>query len=167
VRKKFPEARFRIIGSPLFGEDAYERELHEQVRTLGLESHVEFPGFTQDVPAAMRAMTIAVHASTSGEPFGQVVIEAMAAGRPVVATNGGGIPEIVQDGLTGILVPMNDAPAMAAAILRLLENPAEAARMGQQGRQRVIDHFTIEHTARKVEAVYRTVSGVDNLLSSR
>jgi glycosyltransferase involved in cell wall biosynthesis len=81
----------------------------------------------------------------------------MAAGKPVVATNGGGVPEIVRDGETGYLVPMGDADAMAQAMTRLLENPALAARMGEQGRLRVRDHFTIQATARRVEKLYEDV----------
>jgi glycosyltransferase involved in cell wall biosynthesis len=154
VRRRFPAARFRIVGTPLFGEEDYEREIRELTAQLGLAEVLEFAGFSHDVPATMRGFSVAVHASITGEPFGQVVIEAMAAGRPVVATNGGGIPEIVEDGLTGYLVPMDDAPAMADAICRLLADPAAAAEMGRRGRQRVIDRFTIEHTARRVEAVY-------------
>jgi glycosyltransferase involved in cell wall biosynthesis len=78
----------------------------------------------------------------------------MAAGKPVVATNGGGVPEIVENGKTGILVPMGDVQAMADAICRILAEPALAAGMGSRGRQRVADHFTVQQTARRVEAVY-------------
>ncbi len=155
VHAVYPATRFTIVGTPLFGEEAYERELRELTQSLGLAEVVDFAGFTHDVPGTMRSLTILVHASTTGEPFGQVIIEAMAAGTPVVATDGGGVPEIVQDGMTGLLVPMSDVEAMVGAIQRLLADPAEAARMGARGRQRVLDHFTIGHTARKVEAVYR------------
>ena len=78
----------------------------------------------------------------------------MAAGKPVVATNGGGIPEIVRDGETGILVPMSDPVAMADALIRLLSEPSLGAAMGKAGHQRVLDHFTARHTARKVEEIY-------------
>lgn len=99
-------------------------------------------------------MDILVHASTTGEPFGQVVVEGMAAAKPVVATNGGGVPEIVPDKVTGLLVPMGDAPAMAAAIIEVLSNPTLAQAMGEAGYNRVREHFTIEITARRVETVY-------------
>ena len=85
----------------------------------------------------------------------------MAAGKPIVATSGGGVPEIVQDGDTGILVPMGDSHAMAAAISQLLANPVLAKAMGCRGRKRVLDQFTVGHTARKVENVY------DSILSSQ
>jgi glycosyltransferase involved in cell wall biosynthesis len=121
---------------------------------LGIGNVVEFTGFRADIRQAISELGVVVHASTIGEPFGQVIIEGMAAGKPVVATNGGGVPEIVQDGKTGILVPMGDASAMAEAICRICADPILARTMGSSGKQRVAEHFTIEQTARKVESVY-------------
>ena len=154
VHKRFPRARFQIIGSAMFGEEAYEAEIRQLCVTLGLEECVEFTGFRTDVPALIAQLDILVHASTTGEPFGQVVVEGMMAGKPVVATDGGGVPEIVEDGVTGWLAPMGESAPMAEAILRLLEDPEEAAAMGAAGRQRVLEHFTIELTARRVQEVY-------------
>jgi glycosyltransferase involved in cell wall biosynthesis len=127
---------------------------------MKLTEVVHFAGFVKDVPARIAQLDIVVHASTTGEPFGQVIIEGMAQQKPVVATNGGGVPEIVEDGVTGMLVPMGDAPAIAKAVEYLLENPQSAKAMGVQGRKRVLADFTIQTTARKVEAVYRQVLGV-------
>jgi len=124
ILNEFPDARVQIIGAPLFSEFEYESELKQLTRALQLEARVEFTGFVHDVQAAIDQLQIVVHASTVGEPFGQVVIEGMAAGRPVIATNGGGIPEIVVDQVTGLLVPMNDARALAVGIASLLRNPA-------------------------------------------
>ncbi len=154
IHQQFPEARFQIIGSAMFGEEAYEAKVRQLCKTLELTECVEFTGFRKDVPAMIEQLDVLVHASTIGEPFGQVVVEGMVAGKPVVATNGGGVPEIVQEGVTGWLVPMGESAPMAEAILRLLRDPEGAARMGAAGRQRVLDHFTIELTARRVEAVY-------------
>lgn len=154
VARKHPDCQFHIVGAALFGEEAYERELRSLVESLGLERQIEFTGFRTDVTDLMRLFDIVVHASTTGEPFGQVVIEAMAASKPVVATNGGGIPEIVEDGVTGTLVPMGDVPAMASAILGLIENPESAKQMGMAGRERVEKFFTIEKTVRKMEDVF-------------
>lgn len=159
VLRRFPRARFQIVGSALFNEGAYEREIRELVDTLGVAGSVEFLGFRDDVSAVIAGFDVLVHASTSGEPFGQVVIEGMAASKPVVATDGGGIPEIVVDGVTGLLVPMGDAPSMAAAICRLLEDRPLATRMGQLGRQRVLDRFTIDTTTTRVESVYQKLLG--------
>jgi glycosyltransferase involved in cell wall biosynthesis len=157
VLQRFPSARFQLIGSPLFGEDDYERQLREQVKKLGIQGSVEFCGFCTDVGERITRLDLLVHASITGEPFGQVVVEGMAAGKAVVATNGGGIPEIVVDGETGILVPMGDVQLMAAAICDLLADPARRRKMGEMGRKRVLHHFTIDAVARNVERVYDEV----------
>ena len=154
VTRRFPGAKFLIIGAALFGEDEYEREVRQLARQLGLENVVQFTGFCTDVKQAISELDLVVHASTKGEPFGQVIVEGMAAGKPVVATNGGGVPEIVQDGMTGILVPMGDVPAMEEAICRICADPVSARIMGSNGKKRIAEHFTIEQTARKVESVY-------------
>jgi len=156
VRQRFPNASFQIIGSALFQEQDYEREVQALATALDLDDCVEFTGFRDDVPALISRLDVLVHASTTGEPFGQVIVEGMAAGKPVVATDGG-VPEIVVNGQTGILVPMNAADPMAEAILSLLVDPAAARRMGHLGRQRVIEHFTVDLTARRIEAVYTQV----------
>jgi glycosyltransferase involved in cell wall biosynthesis len=96
-----------------------------------------------------------VHASPTPEPFGQVVVEAMALGTPVVATDAGGIPEIVIDDECGFLVPPGDAPALAEKICALLENPEKARAMAIRGRERVAAHFTAERMARRFEQVYK------------
>lgn len=159
VHARFPEARFQIIGAALFGEQEYERELYQLVVANGIEASVEFLGFQKDVPPLIRALDILVHASVVGEPFGQVIVQGMACGKPVVATNGGGVPETVVDGQTGLLVPMGDEVAMAAAIEHLLSDPAAAAAMGEHGRKRVIERFTIEQSARRVTEVYEYIAG--------
>jgi glycosyltransferase involved in cell wall biosynthesis len=159
VVRRYPAVKFLIIGSALFGEDQYEREVRRLANQLGIGNVVEFTGFRPDIRQAISELGVVVHASTIGEPFGQVIIEGMAAGKPVVATNGGGVPEIVQDGRTGILVPMGDASAMAEAICRICADPVLAGTMGSRGKQRVAEHFTIEQTARKVESVYANILG--------
>ena len=154
ARRRFPDTRYWIIGAPLFGEYEYERSLHAMTEQLGMTDRIEFLGFRDDVARLMPQIDIVVHASTLGEPFGQVVIEGMAAGKPLVATDGGALPEIVIPGETGYLVAMGSAEEMASALERLLADPAQARAMGQAGRRRVERLFTIRQTARKMEAVY-------------
>ena len=163
VRVSHPGVVFRIIGSPLFGEDEYARSLHRLCADLMLKDEVEFTGFVSDIHPAIDDLDILVHASTLPEPFGQVIIEGMAAGKPVVATNGGGVPEIVVDGETGFLVPMKDDQQMAEAICRLVERPELRARMGDRGRRRVEENFRIEITAEKVQGIFDDVlEEIDN-----
>ena len=157
VKERYPHARFQIIGAPLFGEEAYEAEVRELCSQLKLDENVEWLGFRTDVPQLIESMTILAHASKTGEPFGQVVVEAMMAKRPLVATNGGGVPEIVMDEQTGLLVPMNDAPAMADALLRLLDQPQWATELGRAGYKRAVENFTIAHTVAKIQRIYDDV----------
>jgi glycosyltransferase involved in cell wall biosynthesis len=154
VHAQFPNARFSIIGSALFGEDKYEAEVRRLPSELGIDHVVSFSGFVSDVQSAIANLDLIVHASTTGEPFGQVIIEGMAMGKPVVATNGGGVPEIVEDSKTGILVPMGDAAAMADAVCKLADDPVLARAMGRRGKKRVQEHFTLDQVARRIEAVY-------------
>lgn len=158
VHKQFPLARFRIIGAAMFQEMEYDREVRELARSLNLEDVVEFTGFRTDIPRQVASLDVLVHASITGEPFGQVVIEGMAASRPVVATAGGGVPEIIEDGISGLLAPMNDAPALAAAMMKLLSDPEFARKIGKGGRARVDSHFTIQQTARRMEQVFAELS---------
>lgn len=159
VRERFPRARFQIIGSALFDEAEYEQDLRALTVDLGLTEAVEFTGFRPDVDEMIARLDILIHASTTGEPFGQVVAEGMIAGKPVIATNGGGVPEIIEDGVSGMLVPMDDAPALAAAIIWLNDNPAKAQEIAKAGYRRIVDHFMISHTAGKVQKLYDELLG--------
>ncbi len=158
VNRTRPDVHFNIVGSVLFGEEAYETEIRQLVQKLGLEKVISFLGFRKDVPDLISKADLLVHASTSPEPFGQVVVQAMAAGKPVVATRGGGVVEIVAEYETGLLVPMGDADAMAAAILMILANPAQAAAMGTAGRQRYLKHFTIQTTIDSIQPLYESIA---------
>jgi len=157
VRRQFPKTKFQIIGSAMFGEESYEQEIRSLSRDLALGDCVEFTGFRSDVPRLVDKLDLLVHASTTGEPFGQVITEAMLAAKPVIATRGGGVPEIVQHGTTGLLVPMGDAGAMADAICALLSNPDLARAMGKAGRERALQHFTVERTVPRLEAIFHRV----------
>lgn len=151
------DAQFLIAGTAMFGEDSYVSDLHSQVDRLGLQGKVQFLGHVDPIDAFLPTVSILVHASTSPEPFGQVVIEGMAAGIPVVATDGGGVKETVVHGETGLLVPMGNAQALADALRMLIDRPELRAKLSTKGRQRVLRHFTASITARKVERVYREV----------
>ena len=154
IYKEFPEVRFEIIGSALFGEENYENSLRSLSTELGLDGCVEFCGFVREVQRHIAKLDVLVHASTIPEPFGQVIIEGMAAGKPVIASSGGGAMEIIVDGVSGLLVPMNDSNALAAAIKNLLGDAALRSQLGAGGRQRVQDSFRIEQTAAKMSQIY-------------
>ncbi|MDT7538000.1 MAG: hypothetical protein QOI82_1585 [Actinomycetota bacterium] len=127
--------RARLVGGVMFGETAYEKSLSELPRLLGIDSQVELRGFVDDVVAEFDALDVLVHCSTVPEPFGQVVIEGMARGLPVIAAAAGGPAEIVRDGVDGMLVPPGDVAGLAAAMSTLATDPKLRARLGEAARE--------------------------------
>jgi glycosyltransferase involved in cell wall biosynthesis len=159
VAAGLPEVRFMLVGDAIFGERSYVNDLKALTAARGLEDRMIFTGFVDDVEEVIASIDLLVHASVLPEPFGLVIIEAMAQGLPVVATRGGGVGEIVDDGETGILVPPRDAAAMAAAISTLLADPARARSMGEAGRKAVADRFDLRQKVREMEAEMTAVLG--------
>ena len=154
VRRRFPQARLVLPGltgdtSP-DGNGDYREYLVRLSAELGLEDAVSLPGFVpqSDMPEFYRAIDVLAHPSIE-EPFGLAVVEAMASERPVVAIDGGGIPEIIRDGRDGLLVPAEQPSAMAEAITQVLDEPSFAAQLGRAGRQRVIEAFTPKSKPRR------------------
>ena len=132
-------------------DKGFANELRLLATKLGIAKRVRFLGFREDVPQLMRLIDCVVHASTDPEPFGRVVVEGMLAGRPVIATRAGGIPEIIADGVNGILVTPGNSTELAAAITRLLADSVEAARLGEAGRARACELFSEERMLREIE----------------
>ena len=132
----------------------YLDKLHALVKSFQLEERIIFSGFRSDVPRIMSALDVVVHASSEPEPFGLVVIEGMAAGKPVVATAAGGVLDIIEDGVNGLLVPCKDSKAMAQAIIKILSDRDKAEQMGNAARQRILDNFTVEQQVTAVQKVY-------------
>ncbi len=158
VLKQIPGARFRIVGAPVSSEaTAYQRRIEQQVRDLELEEHVTFTGFVGDIPSIYADADLAVHAAIAGEPFGLVLIEAMAYGVPLIASDGGACPEVVEPGVSGILVPPGDAGRLAAEILRVLSDRELARRLAEGGFARASEHFDMARVARDVLEVYESV----------
>ncbi|HNS79497.1 MAG TPA: glycosyltransferase, partial [Syntrophorhabdus sp.] len=159
IFQQYPNARAFIVGSPSDGSHAYLNEVKSLVGSLGLDNKIIFTGFREDVPALMRMMDIIVHTSLTPEPFGRVIIEGMAMKKPIVATRAGGPLDIVSDGETGFLVPMNESEAMAERIVQLLSDATLSAAMGLRGRERIEKRFCKEVYAREIEKVYDQYAG--------
>jgi len=149
-------ARFVVIGETLFPEDAWRADaLRRRVKDAGCEDRIQFMGGRRDIPAVMRGLDVLVLASEA-EPCGRVLFEAMASGTAVVATNTGGTPEIVRDGVEGILIPPQNPEALADALGAVLADPRLRETLGRNGVARVRAEFTVErHVVRTVE-VYGT-----------
>ena len=136
--QEIPDARFIILG-----EGELREHLERQVREHHLEKHVLLPGFRPDVLGCIKGFDLFAMSSVT-EGLGTSLLDAMACSRAIVATRAGGIPEIVEDGENGLLVPPRDHAAMAHAIVRLLKDDALRRKMGEAGFARVQARFTVE-----------------------
>ena len=160
VVQQVPDARFVILGE---GElrDHLEKQVHEH----HLEKHVLLPGFRTDVLGCIKGFDLFVMSSIT-EGLGTSLLDAMACARPIVATRAGGIPEIVEDGVNGLLAPVRDHHALAEAIVRALKDPDLRRRLGEAGLARVNQRFTVERMVSETAEVYARVAGIINPLVS-
>ena len=142
------------------GNQTYVARLHSLVSELGLDEVVKFTGHRTDVQDIMKAADVVVCASSSPEPFGRVIIESMAVGTPVVATNAGGAPDIITDGENGILVSMKDSDALAKAMLRLSKDENFAQGLRSAALLTVTDRYTVRRHADQISDIYRSVLGL-------
>jgi glycosyltransferase involved in cell wall biosynthesis len=161
LRDRHPELRCLIVGGVHRQGAEYAERMRARIAAEGLGEQVILTGARRDVAACLDAMDVAIHASTNPEPFGRVLIEAMALERPLIAPREGGPLEIVVDGETGLLIPPRDPSALATAIDRLVADPDLRRRMGAAARARVDAVFDIRHHVRAIEAVF------DEMLAAR
>jgi glycosyltransferase involved in cell wall biosynthesis len=153
VAKLFPQARFLIVGNPPPHDESYKGSLVRHAARLGLSQRIIFTGFRLDVPEVLSDTAVSVLPSLS-EGLSNTLLESMAAGVPVVATDVGGNPEAVENGVTGLLVPPRDPDALARAVCLLLGNREMAAEMGNAGRERVAKRFSMDQMVRETETLY-------------
>jgi L-malate glycosyltransferase len=153
VVQEVPDARFVILG-----EGELREHLERQVREYRLEKHVLLPGFRTDVIGCIKGFDLFVMSSVT-EGLGTSLLDAMACGKPIVATDAGGIPEVVDHGVTGTVVPARDPRAMARAIVELLRDESRRQKMGQAGLARVKSGFTVERMVAATAKVYARAAG--------
>ena len=153
VAARVPDSVFLIVG-----DGANRSQLESKARALGLGSRMVFAGFRTDVPDLLPEASIVVLPSLS-EGLSNSLLEAMGAGIPVIAAKVGGNPEIVEDGVTGILVPAKDSSALASAMCTLLDDPELARQMGAAGMRRVAERFGVDRAVDEVEQLYEHLVG--------
>ena len=153
IRKVVPDIFCFIVGT---GEKKYTEKIKDMVGTKGLESCFAFVGFQADPLQYLAAFSVFVLPSII-EGFPIVLLEAMAMGKPVVASQVGGVPELVEDGVTGVLVPSGSSESLGKAIITLLRDPETQTRMGKSGKQRVKTLFSLRQSVGKIEELYRSV----------
>jgi glycosyltransferase involved in cell wall biosynthesis len=142
------------IGVVIAGDGDLRSTLEQQATALGIAERVRFTGFCHNILGLMQGFEVFVFPSYL-EGLGTAVLDAMALRKPVVATRAGGIPEMVQDGVTGLLVPPRDPEALAQAVHSLLQHPAQGRAFGEAGRKRVEQQFTVEHMAAQTLHIYQ------------
>ncbi|MGL6234717.1 MAG: glycosyltransferase [Segniliparus sp.] len=151
------QAPLAFVGGSHFGEDDYARSLRDLAALLQLADRVVFVGHTDDPLGEVARADVAIHYSRLAEPFGQVVVEAMAAGRAVIAAGAGGPEEIITDGVDGVLVPPRDPRALAEAIDRLVADAGLRASLAGSGAARARD-FSLETVAGSAAGLLRQVA---------
>ena len=164
VIRSIPNVRIWIIGDAPARKEAYRKELEILVRRLGLTDYVEFLGNRKDVPNLLGRTNVLVLSTVVPEAFGRVILEAQAAGVPVVATKVGGVTEIIDDEQTGLLVLPRDTDGMAQAVIRILRDKNLAARLVAQAKVKLDQRFTLEHMASRTLTVYEELKNCLNIL---
>jgi glycosyltransferase involved in cell wall biosynthesis len=157
VMARVPSARAFVVGDSPEGHATFRQELRRLAAELGILDRVVFTGFRRDVADILRILDVVAHTSVAPEPFGRVIVEAMAMGKPVVASRAGGPLEIIEDGRTGFLVTPGDVQALAARIVTLLQDRPLADRIAEAGRREVTDRFSARRHAELVQSVYADV----------
>lgn len=158
VKKAIPNVTFIGVGGRPKSGTAYEQKILKLISSYNLQDSFKFTGYRTDVSDIMSALDLLVLPSHS-EAFGRVLVEAMAAGKPVIGTTVGGIPEIIEDGITGLLVPPASPDDLAQAIIKILQDPDLAHRMGAAGRERAKACFSPERYAAEVQKIYEKFVG--------
>lgn len=158
LKEKYPHIKCLIIGdvSNLQGDINYFRYLKALVRDNSLSHNITFTGFRKDIPDIISTLDILVHTSVAPEPFGRVILEGMVFSKPVIATAHGGPLEIIEDGISGFLVPPNNPQALAERIEYLLLHPDIAKRIGIAGGKRVKEKFDLKFNIMRTEWLYST-----------
>ena len=156
ITARRPEVQFVVSGEDKSPQMVYRRFLESLIAELGLTESVAMPGWHDDIPSVLSSLTVFVSAARS-EPFGLSIVEAMAAGLPVVAAASEGALEILEDGVTGKLVPAGDPESLAKAINDLLDNPSERSRLGHNALLAARQRYSLMRMATDTERVYREV----------
>jgi len=159
ARKADSSIRGLIVGDGESSESgaAYMARLRSLINELGLDDSVKFTGHRTDIPNIMKASDAVICASSLPEPFGRVIIESMAVGTPVVATNAGGATDIVSNGVNGVLVPVRDSKSLADAVLQLSRDNELVQKLRSAALQTVLDRYTVKRHVSQICDVYRSV----------
>ncbi|ELK48565.1 glycosyltransferase family 4 protein, partial [Halobacillus sp. BAB-2008] len=161
VIERHPEMKVVLVGDALFAKDDYLKRLKRMVAETGLQDHVCFLGQREDIPNIMKSLDIFVSYSEA-EPFGRVIIEALAMETPVIVADSGGAPEIIENGNCGILAPSGNAEALAASILSVLDKRENLGVLGMNGKQWVEEKFNTKKVGLEIDRTYQSLNVSDS-----
>jgi glycosyltransferase involved in cell wall biosynthesis len=159
LRDEFPDVVCLLIGDTSPDDMRYRERMQALIGELGLGSRVLITGFKQDIANYVNALEMQIHASIAPEPFGRVLLEAMALEKPMIASGDGAVPEILVDGVTGYLFPPNDPEALAARLRDVLGDAGRARSMGRAGRERLEAEFSITRNVAETQKLYERLLG--------
>lgn len=162
VREVLPETKFLIAGAASRDEVWYEQEVRQWAVEVGLDGHVIFTGFREDVPAILSALDLFVLTSHI-ESFGNTLVEAMAMGKACVATAAGGVLDIVENGVSGLLVPAQDVQSLTEAMVFLLNDDQGRNKLGYAARKRIEEKFNLNYIVARLEEIYLQVMDREKL----
>lgn len=157
LKDSAPNLVLLLVGDTAKEDAGYRQHLDALVRDLGLGKRVIVTGYRSDVADCVNALDVMIHASTDPEPFGRVLLEGMALRKPLVASRGGAVPEIVVDGETGLLFEPGDADDLARALGELAGDPGRRGRMGEAGYRRLVDEFGLDRNVERTQNLYRSL----------
>jgi glycosyltransferase involved in cell wall biosynthesis len=158
ILRAFPDATLAFVGGPARNKPEYFDALKERCTELGLFDHILFTGIRSDIPLLLAAADVLILPTATAEPFGRTVIEAMAAGCPVVATAAGGPLDSIDDGVTGRLVPPGAPEPLAKAVVDLLGNPEKAHAMARKARAVAHERYSLERVVREMGETLRSAA---------
>lgn len=154
IRQEFPDVVCLLIGDTSPADEAYRNRLATLIEQHQLGSRVLITGYRKDIPNYINALDVQVHASIEPEPFGRVLLEGMALAKPLVASDGGAVQEIVIKGETGMIFRAGSADELASCLEQILSNPQDAAKMGEAGLRRLLSQFSIDQHVAAVQRIY-------------
>ncbi len=157
VVKAHPNTVCFFVGAASSGDAAYQDKLTKLIADAGIGDSVRFTGYQPDPASFVNMMSVVIHASIQPEPFGMVVLEAMAQRKPIIGSRAGGVVEMVIDGKTGYTFAPGDSAELAGRLIELLRDPAKAAAMGEAGYARLLESFTIREYMDGIHRAYRSI----------
>jgi glycosyltransferase involved in cell wall biosynthesis len=157
LRERYPHLRYAFVGSPFPGNESHLENLRDLIRECGVEDRVVLCGEMHDMPTAFASLDVSVLPSALPEPFGGIVIESMAMGKPVIGTNIGGTIEQIDDGATGFLIEPDRPDLLAESIARFAESPALCQEFGRRAREKYLREFEFDAFYRKMTSLYSSV----------